>query len=356
LRSATGEQQLLAHCTDADNTRSSFNLNQPVALERIAIAKPWGQELWYTGMEARGQSLVSANQGAGQIPLAQYLALAPQQLTAGATPVLLKILDPNPIDHLGDLYFELHAKKQEVYVVTHVDPNAWPDGVGAIRLGIDPQVRARYNNDNQLRTDYLTAVQDYEQIRRQIDEQTAIATPAQQAQEKQKRQHMESFTALRSLRVGDVVTVDPWYPHALQHGVRVVELQTPTYERMIISFAQQVVTQNHWDSAAAIAKMSLATPPAQPTSTPGQPPLIADYSDFKAWQITLAPDEQITLSQQPYYAVAIGIYGGVKVGALTIEAEAAALIPACALPTTLHNQSRHDAQVVVGAPPGFHLA
>ena len=79
---------------------------------------------------------------------------------------------------------------------------------------------------------------------------------------------MESFTRLLDLRVGDVVRVEPYYPHSLQHGVRVVELQTPTYERFIISFAQQVVTQDHWDSEHAIAHMSLdpAPEPQQPSA------------------------------------------------------------------------------------------
>ena len=333
-------------------------LQQPVLLDRVAIDKPWGQELWYTGMEQRGQSraLISGEQG-GSLPLAQYLALAPKLLCNGLTPVLLKILAPNPSSHLGDLYFELHEHKQEVYVVTQVDPKAWPDGTGAIRLGINPNVRANYQDDAALRRDYLAAVQAYETVRRKLDESSADSAPDQQleAQEQQLRKQMEHFVALQPLRVGDVIRVDPWYPHALQHGVRVVELQTPTYERLIISFAQKVLTQDHWDSERAIAAMSLNRPPAQPPSKPGEHALIANYSDFKAWQVQLAPGQRLDLPSSTPYAVAISILGTTSLGDLKLNPEQAAFIPGSALPTQLHNQSTSTAQVVLGGPPNMVL-
>ncbi len=46
-------------------------LNAPVPLQRVAIAKPWGQELWYTGIEARGHSRVGSSP-TKSLPLAQY--------------------------------------------------------------------------------------------------------------------------------------------------------------------------------------------------------------------------------------------------------------------------------------------
>src|SRR5690625_7657891 len=42
---------------------------------------------------------------------------------------------PLPVEVVGDLYFELHEEKREVYVVTSIDPQAWPEGIGAIRYG-----------------------------------------------------------------------------------------------------------------------------------------------------------------------------------------------------------------------------
>ncbi len=323
-------------------------------LGQVAIPKPWGQEIWYTGMEQRGQSQVLVP--GGRLPLSQYLALAPKMLCNGLTPVLLKILDPNPASHLGDLYFELHELKQEVYVVTQVDAQAWPSGIGAIRLGINPEVRAKYQDDAALRRDYLKAVQAYEAVRRQLDSALTDTAIDEQQQEQKLREQMESFIALQPLQVGDVVTVDPWYPHALQHGVRVVELQTPTYERLIISFAQKVLTQDHWDSAQAIEAMSLDTPPAQQPSKSGEPRLIANYSDFRAWQVPLEPGQRLELPSTTPYAVAISITGTTSIGELNLEAEQAAFIPGSALPTHLHNQSTSNAQVVLGGPSNMTLA
>ncbi|MEM8563457.1 MAG: hypothetical protein AAGF57_14550, partial [Pseudomonadota bacterium] len=77
------------------------------------------------------------------------------------------------------------------------------------------------------------------------------------------RAEMDQFTHLRPVRVGDTVLVPPYFPHALQHGVQVLEVQTPTYERKILSFAQKVRTQSHWDTREAVATMRLDPPPDQ---------------------------------------------------------------------------------------------
>ena len=42
------------------------------------------------------------------------------------------------------------------------------------------------------------------------------------------------------------------------HGIKVVEFQTPHYERLILMFAQKVITQNHWDTENAINKLETA--------------------------------------------------------------------------------------------------
>src|SRR5690606_7164749 len=75
--------------------------------------------------------------------------------------------------------------------------------------------------------------------------------------EKEYKQAMNSFIALHSLAVGDVVTVPRLVPHALQHGVRVVEFQTPVYERKILSFGQKVLTQEHWDTTEALSLVDM---------------------------------------------------------------------------------------------------
>ena len=63
---------------------------------------------------------------------------------------------------------------------------------------------------------------------------------------------MNRFVARYPLTVGDVVIVPKLVPHALQHGVKVVEFQTPVYERKILSFGQKVLTQSHWDTVEAL--------------------------------------------------------------------------------------------------------
>ena len=243
----------------------------------VDITKPWGKEIWYSGMEARGESQVQL--GGQQLPLSVYLKSDPARLSRGTPVLLLKVLDPKPQPVLGDLYFEVHETKQEVYVVTHIDPGAWPDGVGGIRLGMNQDKRAQYDNANAFRAAYLRAVKSYEHVRRQIDEQGAdIST----ADEELARTRMDSFTNLLPLRVGDVVRVPTWTPHSLLHGVRVVEFQTATYERFIISFAQQVVTQKHWDSEHAIANMLLEAPPRESFEAVSEGiERIASFSDFQ---------------------------------------------------------------------------
>jgi len=46
---------LRATLTAGDGTeRGQIALDAPVALQSIAIPKPWGQEIWFSGSEARG--------------------------------------------------------------------------------------------------------------------------------------------------------------------------------------------------------------------------------------------------------------------------------------------------------------
>ena len=105
-----------------------------------------------------------------KIPLPWLLATAPGRLCGGAIePILLKILDPLPEPVFGDLYFELHQQKQEVYVVTAVDQRAWPDGIGAIRFGFDSELRENYRDDQHFLADYFAAVRSYREVRVEID-------------------------------------------------------------------------------------------------------------------------------------------------------------------------------------------
>lgn len=301
---------------------------QPVRLIPIHIAKPWGQEIWYTGMEQRGESKVLIDDA--EISLSAYLADNPAALTNTTPVLLLKVLDPAATEVTGDLYFEVHEHKQEVYVVTHIDTVAWPDGVGGIRFGMCQDKRRTFTSTESFRAAYLEAVQRYESIRRQIDEQ-GVAVGAQV--EAGARAHMESFAAMRELRVADVVQVPTWTPHALQHGVRVVEFQTPTYERFIISFAQQVQTQRHWDSAHAIASMHIDEPAAETIEYVADGvERIARFDDFNVWRVALHIAAPLRLPAELPYAVCMCLTGAVQVGALNLEAEQACFVPHVALP------------------------
>ena len=305
----------------------------PVKLEPVTIAKPWGREIWHSAIEARGESAVRT--AAGSVPLSQYLEAAGIE----APVVLLKVLDPDPTPVLGDLYFEVHERKREVYVVTAIDPTAWPDGCGRIRLGMNQARRQAYGNDAAFRAAYLEAVRAYEQERRAIDRGERPRGDV----EREKRALMEAFTASSSLRVGDVVALPPWMPHALQHGVRVVEFQTPTYERRIISFAQKVATQGHWDSEEAIARMSL-DPPPPPSFEEVAPGVerIATFDDFGVWRAALRPHGPVALPPDAPYALCMAIGGAVQVGGLRLAAEQACLVPRASL-------QRHDLRGEQGA-------
>lgn len=305
-------------------------LDAPVKLKPARIPKPWGQEIWYTGIEARGESAVATDQG--QLPLSQYLALAPRLLCGKAPMTLLKVLDPHPEPVVGDLYFELHEVKREVYVVTHVHPDAWPSGTGAIRFGMNQTLRREYHSDAAFRRAYLEAVRAYESVRRAIDEGTETPDPARgralAAEERRLREAMERFTEVRPLRVGDVVVVPNWVPHSLQHGVRVVEFQTPTYERRIISFGQRVLTQSHWDSETAIMGMTLDLPsaPSFERADSGWERLVR-FEDFSVWRGEIPPGGELELPAHPSYALCMAVGGPLRLGSLALAGEQAAFVP-----------------------------
>ncbi len=320
---------------------------RPVRLLPVYIAKPWGQEIWYTGMEARGESKVAV--GNGHIPISTYLSHDPQAIAGNQPVLLLKVLDPSPQPVTGDLYFEVHREKQEVYIVTAVDPQAWPSGAGGIRFGMNQDLRRQMGSDQAFRAAYLEAVQRYETIRRAIDEKQQDLS----REERTARAKMEAFTHLRQLKVGDVVKVPTWTPHALQHGVRVVEFQTPTYERYIISFAQKVLTQNHWDTEQAVANMHI-DPPALEVFDPVQPGVerIATFDDFNVWRINLISSGSITLPTHIPYAVCMSLTPNVRVGNLKLQAEDACFVPAAGIGDCLiaPTPGAGKAQLLVAAP------
>ncbi len=304
-----------------------ISLDDPQPLIPVEIPKPWGREIWYTGLEARGES--SIGQAGASIPLGTYLALGSASTLKQLNPVLLKILDPRPEPVLGELYLEVHEEKQEVYVVTAVDRKAWPDGQGRIRYGINQARRQDFDSDHAFRTAFLDALRRYEQIRAQID----AGVRGLEAEEQEARLATVAFTDERSLEVGDVISVPTWVPHSLQQGVRVVEFQTPTYERFILSSSQQVLTQERWDSALAVERMHLEVPPAAPVEKLSHClERIVQFDDFGVWRAEVGTEEPVTLPAGTPYALVFCVTGSTRlegpVATLSVNAGEAAWIPA----------------------------
>ncbi len=314
-----------------------YRSGAPIGLAPLSIPKPWGREIWYTGIEERGVCCFVDEFG-GETPI-PWLQLATAGILgpADTPPVLLKILDPLPEPVRGDLYFELHHEKREVYVVTHVDSGAWPDGVGAIRYGFSPERIEAAGGEREFRQQYLEAVKAYEVVRRSID-----ALPADQSvgaalldQEHDLREQMNAFTHLRPLRAGDVVKVPLLLPHSLQHGVRTVEFQTPVYERQIISFAQEVLTQSHWDTEEAVEQMSLIAPAEEALDVVQSREgvtieRIVSFEDFKAYRVSLASGARWQPSFESSYGLLMSVAGEVTLGELSIAPEQAVFVPAAA--------------------------
>jgi hypothetical protein len=305
----------------------------------VFIPKPWGREIWFTGVEERGVCNVVSPEGQTPIP---WIQAAMPQLQIGAANhplILLKILDPSAKVVQGDLYFELHEQKREVYVVTHIDPDAWPDGTGYIRYGFSPDKLAQYPDAKEFRRRYLEAVQNYEELRRALDgavdsskSQQSVPDKALLARERDLRETMDSYTHLRPLRVGDVVKVPLLTPHSLQHGVRTIEFQTPVYERKILSFAQEVVTQNHWDTIEAVAQMNLHTPLDTPFTTLRNDDQvrierIVDFDDFEVHRVQMTPSATLEKMALDSYLILIVVQGTLAIEGNNYGPEEALILP-----------------------------
>jgi hypothetical protein len=324
---------------------------RPLALDTAIVEKPWGRECWYTGVEARGVSRVT--DGRHATPLPWVLALDPAGFQGGAPLVLAKRLEPHAEPVRGDLYFEMHEAKREVYVVTAVDRRVWPDGTGAIRFGMNAALRRRYGDDARFRADYLAAVRRYEAVRRAIDAGRSDA--AALAEERRLRAGMDAFTTLCELRVGDVVQVPTFFPHALQHGVRVIELQTPVYERRILSFAQSTPTQDRWDTGDVIDTLSLDAHALASIDTLADDGTvrverIARFTDFEAYRIRLAPGAQHRLEGADTHRLCVAVDGALAVNSHTLAAEDACLLPVAFGAIDLRDASGLGATCIVAVP------
>lgn len=368
LEGHTGD---LASLAESLNTET-FVSDQAIALTPVHIPKPWGEEIWYTGMEDRG--VAQAGHRGRTVPLPWVLSALPKQLAAGRDRgiILLKILAPRAEEVFGDLYFELHEEKREVYVVTSIDESAWPDGEGAIRFGFCSEKRAQFPDDASFRAAFAESVAAYENVRRDIDarldalaaqdegsvsrEALLAQLPVELTQQEQAlRTAMYGFTALKPLRVGDVVKVPTLTPHSLQHGVRTVEFQTPVYERLIVAFAQKVLTQDHWDTARAIELMELEAPPSAPFETlynaaGASVERIVDFADFEVHRCTLVPGAALLLDSPEDYAVLMVVKGELLLGECPLLPEQAVFVPSSWASREISNESMQELVFLVAYP------
>ncbi len=298
--------------------------DQPWKLHTVKIPKPWGYEEWYTGVEKRGVVQIVDSHGSTELPYAlglfqpQVLAHHPNDL------ILLKTLNPVPDEVLGDLYLEMHEQKWEVYVVTEIDPEAWPSGRGIIKAGLHQDKVKAYQTQHPedwqqaYLKDFQESISRYEQTRRAIDlrldaekekrgfapnalvppdvMQAMLATvpEAQRDEERQLREHAYSFVGDCEVGLGDIVTFPINQMHALQHGIRVIEFQTPHYERLIVMFGQKVLNQNHWDTTTALSRMKpeVYHKPTLQTLDQSETHInerFVDFPDFTSDRITLQP-------------------------------------------------------------------
>ena len=335
----------------------ALSSHAPVVLGAAEIPKPWGREIWFTGMEKRGVC------SAAGVPLPWLVAAGREAFFGkGLTEiVLLKVLDPLPVPVWGDLYTEIHREKNEVYVCVGVDPAVARDGAGALRFGIAPEAWRQAGGDPAaFKARYLAAVRAYEAVRRSIDarlESHAVshragigaasdanidarqlaawhdALPAALLEEESaRRDEMNAFTALHPLRPGDVARVPVGVPHALQAGVRVVEFQTATYERAIVSFAQKVLTQPQWDTEEALALLDVPASLASPLvvracsdlGTVNASERIVDFPGFTVERVTRA--DNLALGNADAYALLFLVSGTFRTREKALIPEGASLL------------------------------
>ena len=216
----------------------------PAALQPVVVEKPWGREVWYSGVEARGESRVRVGQDA--VPLSEFL----RQHGRERDIVLLKALHPDQ----GDLYVELHDVKWEVYAVDAVDHALWPHG-GRMLLGVDQRRRQALGEG--FNAALLAAAEASEAaVQRGATIRNGGSGSASEVGA------VGHFLNTVAVHPGDIVTIPPTMPHSLLRGVSVVEFQTPVFERKILAASQPVKTQRTWDSAAAVAAMDAESAPA----------------------------------------------------------------------------------------------
>lgn len=263
----------------------------PAALRPVTVAKPWGREVWYSGIEDRGESGVVTHNGI--VPLSKYI----DERDRAAPVILLKALQPIA----GNLYLEVHETKSEVYVVDRTD------GPGRMLLGARPDVLARMGDAG-----FRAAV-------RRLAGQAETGKADVEA--------VQAFMNPVDLVTGDAVTIPSRVPHSLLKGVHVIEFQTPVFERKILAASQPVVTQQGWDVDSAVAAMDLSVQPSVEAPAGDRVQVVARAPDFSVTRYRPPPGSAFAV---PAWSVGWVVRGAVRCGDRRFPARTAFIVPAAA--------------------------
>lgn len=239
-----------------------FNFSQGFLMQPKTIIKPWGKEVWYSGIEERGVCLVKSitNDLTSPLPyVIEVLNVFNSETNSKKNNkkiILTKRLVPLPEKEKGNLYYELHQKKKEVYIVNEISKKAYPTKkTGKIKIGMDQNHFQKYSSFEKFKNEFLKISISCKKIIDQLFQEKKNSFKYQKLNEKKKKyfEKLEPFFRYVDLEIGDIIRISPFIPHSLQHGVSVVEFQTQHYERSILSFEQKVITQEHWDTKKALS-------------------------------------------------------------------------------------------------------
>jgi pseudouridine synthase len=278
--------ELLDYISDAKGI-PVIEPDKPIILSEGVLSKAWGAEIPFTMIEGRYVADVTDARGTKKSKLPDVLKLFPGSF--GVDPeknlVLLKLLKPGSQPRVSDLYLEVHWEKYELYVVTAIDENAWPEGKARIVCGLNAQLvaeyKARYGEAwrEKYKQDFRAASDRYKD---EIYEEYTSKAPKDKSfndvidkPEKTLRDEIErkeialrdavyNFAGYKEVSVGDVLVFPRGTVHSLRHGIEVAEVLSFHYERGILVPTLQPVTsfEGIWftDTAFAVMEMSAYAP------------------------------------------------------------------------------------------------
>src|SRR5690606_4198094 len=135
--------------------------------------------------------------------------------------------------------------------------------------------------------------------------------------------------------------------------------QTPVYERRILSFAQKVLTQGHWDTREAVALMSLERGEVETLTVISEDAghrleQVVRFDDFEVQRLTLQPEQRWHVTGVATYILCMSVIGVSVVGGVNLAPEQAVFIPATAAELCICAGA--DATTVLIAKPVAALA